>query len=212
MHPTIKELLALRDGEGAPEVGDHLAGCELCRREMEHLQDVAAALQQLPELRPQYNGWARVAAAVEQGRSRRRRRVMAAAAALIIAAAAVAALIPQLRSAPQPPAVAANADDPVSTVELQAASQQLEALLHSPTVRYRVLTPRQAALIVTLEDHIALVDAELARNALEQPQVQPVQLWLERVELLHTMVEVHRIDPSAAYAAAVNHTSSPKRR
>jgi hypothetical protein len=210
MHPTIKELLALRDGEGPPEVAEHVAACELCRREQAHLQAVSAAMQQLPEVRPQYDGWARIAAAVQrQNRRQRWRRGIAAAAAVIIAAA-VTVLIPQFRQGPETNAV--NEDTPISTVELQAASQQLEALLHSPTVRYRVLTPRQAALIVTLEDHIALVDAELARSELTRPQEKPVQLWLYRVELLHTLVEVHRIDPEAAYESAVNNESSRERR
>jgi hypothetical protein len=210
MHPTIKELLALRDGEGTPAVAEHVAGCELCRREQAHLQAISAAMQQLPEVRPQYDGWARVTAAVQRwNRQRRWRRGLAAAAAVVIAVA-ISVLIPQLRPAPQTTAV--KDDTPGSTAELQAASQQLEALLHSPTVRYRVLTPQQAALIVTLEDHIALVDAELAQSKLDHPQAQPVQLWLERVELLHTLVEVHRIDPGAGYQSAINHQPSLERR
>lgn len=205
MHPTIKELLALQDGEAGAEVARHVTGCELCSRELEHLRTVVSDLCELPAVAPEHDGWQRLQLSIRRDRHRRRWRQGLAAAAALLISVGLASLLLLLHTSQKSAPETVRVEQPeLSMEELMYASQHLETLLHSPTVRYRVLTPRQAAIIVDLEDRIALIDAELslattqvstAPATAREARPVPIQLWLNRVELLHTMVEVHRLTP-----------------
>jgi hypothetical protein len=91
MHPSLKELLAFRDGEAAPGVDDHLRSCEKCSAELARLGDLSAQLRALPELKPQSDLWPRaLKAARDHRRARRIRTAWAAAVAcLLLASGAV---------------------------------------------------------------------------------------------------------------------------
>jgi len=191
MHLESEELLALRDGEARPEVAAHVAGCPACAAELEHLRAVARELAGLPVAGPPADRWATIAAAVEaERRGRRRLRTgLAAAAAVAVVGVAIAALV----LAPRPGTRAAGAGDAaVSDLEqLIGASHQLESVLQGSELEGRVLSSRDAAWIVDLEDRIALVDARLAGPEPGLSREQAVALWLDRVELLDALVEAH---------------------
>jgi hypothetical protein len=83
----------------------------------------------------------------------------------------------------------------VAVEHLSAASRELELVLQDPSLRSRVLSPQRAAVIVELEDRIALVDRALAENADQEPGARTVVLWSERVELLDALVAARGGEP-----------------
>jgi len=192
MHLKIDELLALRDGEGSPASEEHLVTCDVCRSELDHLVLVAEALGELEELRPEPGGWQRLQQAQLRLRSRQAWWWVAAAASVVVAALVTVWVVTTPRNgAPQAAAVPGLED---AQQELITVSQELELLLDSPSVRYSVLTPEQTALIVNLEDRIAMVDEQLVSTS-SQHTLPEVALWLERVELLETLVAAHEQQP-----------------
>jgi hypothetical protein len=72
--------------------------------------------------------------------------------------------------------------------QLSKASRELEMVLQDGSLRSPVLSPRQAAMIVELEDRIALVDLALSESRESEPDVRAVALWSDRVELLDALV------------------------
>jgi hypothetical protein len=82
-----------------------------------------------------------------------------------------------------------SASDTTEAVEqLSNASRELEWVLRDGSLRSPVLSPRQAAMIVELEDRIALVDLAIAQSRETEPDVRAVALWSDRVELLDALV------------------------
>jgi len=190
MHLTTERLLARLSGSA--ELGDtaHLAGCERCRCELERLEALEDALVELPEIGPVRDLWPEIGEAVDRNRGRRRRRWLSAAAAAVLVAAA--GLVAQRLGTTSREATRTAADDAGRRAvhELVSASRDLEALLERPSLRERVMGPRQAALIVALEDRIAGVDAVLAAAEEPRPEAAEVALWSERVRLLAALVHV----------------------
>jgi hypothetical protein len=48
MHPTLDDLLALRDGDGPADAARHVEQCERCSGAIEELRAAASALRALP--------------------------------------------------------------------------------------------------------------------------------------------------------------------
>ena len=191
MHLETEELLALRDGEAAPEAAAHVRGCARCAAELEHLRSVAEGLARLPVEPPPADRWRELEAriATDGLRRRRRRAGRAAMAAILVVCAGVTALFLASRvSAPLPgTTTTAPVDDGLE--ELIAASQELESMLQQSTGD-RVMSSQEAARIVVLEDGIAFIDARLASADRRMARPEAVQLWLDRVELLDALVQV----------------------
>ena len=182
-HPGLEELLALRDGDGEALVADHVAGCEQCAAEVESLREVASGLRGLPHCAPPRDLWPDISGGVPR---RRRQTVWMAA----VAAAAVLMVIgvAQWRS-PRVPHETSNEPNPAAMVkELSSASRELEALLRNPAFQGQILSARRAAVIVDLEDRIAMVDMALAADPEAGSEVRTVALWGHRVQLLDALV------------------------
>lgn len=77
---------------------------------------------------------------------------------------------------------------------LSSASRDLEMILQESSLQTCVLSPRRAAMIVELEDRIALVDLALSRQTEREPGERAVALWSDRVELLDALVTVRSGD------------------
>ena len=189
MHLKMDELLALRDGDGAAESVSHVERCETCRAELEELRTMAAALKSLPSFRPPAGAWDTIGRCIVSQRRRSMRRRFALVAASFLAVAAVALVLRFAGSSVNPKRTEIT-DTRLAVEYLSAASRELELVLQDPSLQSRVLSPERAAMIVELEDRIALVDMALARYADEEPGERAVVLWSDRVTLLDALVTV----------------------
>jgi hypothetical protein len=193
MHPSQQELLDLRDGEGTAETERHLQSCVRCAREVDELRVAADALRDLPCFSPEEDLWPRVEGALLDRRRRKTRLIVGAvAAALVVAATSLVAV--RLGSRGESIARVSPADLGMAVEQLQVASSELESMLQSPSLRAPVLSPQRAALIVEIEDRIAVVDLALSRNEPEFAGPRAVALWSDRVELLDALVVVRSGD------------------
>ncbi len=186
MHPNLDDLLALRDGKSPAEAARHVEQCAQCSAELEELRSAASALRALPQVGADRDLWPEIRRrAVGHRRKKLALQVGAVAASIV----AVVAAVVQLRSpAPirGPEATASNAQGAID--ELAAASQGLEAVLRDPALRRQVLSPRRAAVIVDLEDRIAVLDMAMADQPMDWGVEKNVALWSHRVELLDALV------------------------
>jgi hypothetical protein len=187
MHPTLDEMLALREGSASPDVIAHVAVCERCRSELETLDRVREELWGLPQLQPPPASWDTIRTAVRHRRQLQRRGRWAVVAAALIAGVALWFLVVEV-DVSRPGAIS-EVTESLDVDELIAASGQLERALQVPSLQSRVLTPHEAAEIVVIEDQIALIDLRLARSSDEFPRRQAVELWSDRVELLDELVQ-----------------------
>jgi hypothetical protein len=195
-HLTMEQLLALREPGLEPGVQgwrDHASACELCRTELERLDQRVARLKALPTLRPARNRFAELRdAARRERRGRRIRSVVWTGLALAASVALAVVLAPRLTT----PTPALATADPVPAGELDEfmqRSRQLEGTLVAFDPDRRVVYGRTAALAASLEDRIALVDRRLEVAALmarENRQRELLRLWRERVGLLDALVDV----------------------
>jgi hypothetical protein len=185
MHPTTENLLALRDGEGAPEHRRHVLQCPECARQVASMSELQSELRGLPALEPPAGGWERILA--EQRRQQRARRalVWAAAAAAMLVMAVTTGLLLRPDATPPSGPPAARSDD---MADLMNASRELEMVLRSPSLRSPVLRPAEAARIVALEDQLALIDTQLVAAGDGLPRSRALALWSGRVELLDELV------------------------
>ena len=187
MHPNLDELLALRDGDGDVEGSRHVRFCGQCGEELAELSTAAAALRALPAIVAAEDQWPRIQDRVLRRRKRSLILRVAAAAACGVAALVVVMVV---RPAPPDEAIPADRDAyaPVAVEHLTNASKELELVLHRPSLRTQVLSPTRAAIIVDIEDRIALVDLALAESTSDPPDETAVALWSDRVELLDALV------------------------
>jgi hypothetical protein len=194
MHLQLNELLALRDGKGTAESVRHVERCDACRAELEELRATATALKNLPSFAPPIEAWAEIRQRVVSRRRRSAGLRFALIAASLLAVAAVPLLtqVGNSRDAVKP---AGNRETRVVVEYLSAASRELEQVLRDPSLQSRVLSPQRAAMIVELEDRIALVDMALARQADQEPGERAVALWSDRVELLDALVTARSGEP-----------------
>ncbi len=186
MHPSLDDLLALRDGEAPAETARHVEQCGRCSNELEDLRSAASALRSLPTLGTDRDLWPEIRRRALNRRRRDRVVWIGAVAASILVVAATVVL---LRS---PEALVgietANADAEIAFDELTAASRGLEAVLRDPALRRQVLSPRRAAVIVDLEDRIATLDLVMVDQTTDWGVEQDIALWSRRVELLDALV------------------------
>lgn len=187
MHPKLDELLALRNGDGAGDVARHVERCEHCRAELEGLRLMASELNSLPSFSPPGDTWSEIRHRVISHRRRSTRVRLALAAAAVLAVAAVA-LVARFGAVGSDPSRLGISETRVAVEHLSNASRELEFVLQDPSLQSRVLSPRRAAMIVELEDRIALVDIALAQNTDQEPDQRAVVLWSDRVELLDALV------------------------
>lgn len=183
MHPTLDELLTIRDDEGDAAVAAHVAECPACAAELARLAALPDALAALPPARPESDFWPVVQAHLEHARfAKRWVRLgwLAAGFAIVVTlAAAVRGGIDAWHEAK----VARE------TGALVAESQDLEGRLRA-LERGSPLRGRRAGTVLEIEDRIASVDARLAglgQNAKPTPEV--ADLWRERVMLLGALVD-----------------------
>ena len=204
MHPNLDELLAHRDGDGSADTVLHVETCDQCRSTIEELRSAAAALGRLPSIPPPDNAWNNIRNRVVTRRRRWLAVRLAAAAVVVLAVAATVWMVGIERV--ENVRLGAEANDTRLAIEhLSGASRELESVLRETSLRNRVLSPRRAAMIVELEDRIALVDIALAQHTELKPDQRAVALWSDRVELLDALVTVRGGDrASADLANAVN--------
>ena len=189
MQPKLEELLALRDGDGAAATARHVEQCENCRAELEELEAPARALKDLPSFEAPDEAWSVIRHRVG---ARRRSSLgirfgLAAACLLAVAAVTLVARFGLVVDDPIPPAIG---ETRLAVEHLSSASRELERVLQDPSLQSRVLSPGRAAMIVELEDRIALVDIALAEHADQEPDERAVVLWSDRVQLLDALVTV----------------------
>jgi hypothetical protein len=186
MHPNLDDLLSLRDGDGPPEAARHVERCVRCTEEIDELRAVASALRALPPVGSAQDHWPEIRRRIVSRRRKSRALRTGALAASIIAAVTSVVLLRSPAPATSPEAGAEGAR--IAIDDLTAASRGLESVLRDPALQRQVLSPRRAAVIVDLEDRIAVVDLALA----DQPDAWGVDgnvaLWSHRVELLDALV------------------------
>ncbi|HEV8599983.1 MAG TPA: hypothetical protein VGQ69_11530 [Gemmatimonadales bacterium] len=193
-HLTMEQLLAIREPGLEPGVQgwkDHAAACELCRAELERMDQRVARLRALPTLQPARNRFSEIQARFRRSRFRRRLMVVSLGGLALAASVALAVvLLPQLRSAP-------NAGQLAEQRELDdiiARSQQLESVIEDYDSDQRMTDGRTAVVAASLEDRLARVDRQLELVNLMDQSVRPQQalrLWRERVGLLDALMDVH---------------------
>lgn len=192
-HLTMEQLLALREPGLEPGVQgwrDHASACELCRAELDRMDQRVARLRALPTLAPARNRFAEIRARAAADR-RRRRVVIVSLSGLALAATVALAvvLVPGTSAAPSP-ALA----DQQELEDIIARSQSLEGAIQSYNPDRRVTDGRTAVVAATLEERLARIDQQLQLvDYLDQKvrQQESLRLWRERVGLLNALMDVH---------------------
>jgi hypothetical protein len=189
MHPSLENLLALRDGEAPPEVAAHVAGCVACMTELDSLHAMRSALRELPLAAPPPGVLDRIHDARRRAPLQRRWRYAGAFALAASVIVTVALLVRAPLELPVPVDVPAR-DPGIGLTELHAHSRDLDMLLTQIDAGDRVLDLATAGTIVALEDRIAALDRHLAAGeALEEGVA--AALWRHRVELMEALVGMH---------------------
>jgi hypothetical protein len=193
-HLTMEQLLALREPGIEPGVQgwrDHAEACELCRAELERLDQRVARLRALPTLRPGRNRFAELQVRTRRDRRWRRIRLFSLAGFGLAAAAVLAVVLaPRLRSAPAPARLAEQQE----LDSIIARSQRLEGAIQDYNPEQRVTDGRTAVVAQSIEDKLAQVDHQLQLVDLMDQRVrqqEALRLWRERVGLLNALVDVH---------------------
>jgi hypothetical protein len=189
MHPTLDDLLSLRDGALAPPgVASHVAECAACRASLDEVTALGTALRSMPLLTPPGDGWARISARLAPARvvhpATARWRLASAGLAASLALVAVLATSGRL-AAP----VGEVVPELVPLADLQHESQRLESVL-ADMGGARVVSASAAGEIADLEDHIAALDWQLSSGADALDADQRHALWARRVELMQDLVLV----------------------
>lgn len=190
-HLTMEQLLALREPGKEPGVQgwrDHAAACELCRVELDRMDQRVARLRALPTLAPSRSRFAEIR--VRAAAHRRRRRLMVVSLTGLGMAATVAFAVVLAPRAPAAPTVAEQSE----LEDIIARSQSLEGAIQAYNPEQRVTDGRTAVVAASLEDRLARIDRQLQMvDYLDQKvrQQEALRLWRERVGLLNALVDVH---------------------
>lgn len=191
-HLTMEQLLAVREPGREPEVQgwrDHAERCDVCRAELDRLDQRAARLRALPPLLPARSRLADVQAGFRRHRLRRRLMAGAIGGLALAATLAVAVVWGPLGNR--------SARELAEQEELEniiARSRQLERVIEDYNPDRRVTDGRTAVVTASLEDRLARVDRELQLMNLMDQRVrsqEAIRLWRERVGLLDALVDVH---------------------
>ena len=192
-HLTMEQLLALREPGLEPGVQgwrDHAQACELCRAELDRLDQRVARLRALPTLAPAHNRFAEVRARTRADR-RRRRAVVFSLSGLALAATVALAVVLRPGTAGTP---APSLTEQQELEDIIARSQSLEGAIEAYNPDRRVTDGRTAMVAASLEERLARVDRQLqlvdfADQSVRQQEA--LRLWRERVGLLNALVDVH---------------------
>ena len=193
IHCTLEQLVALRDGGATAEPGhaearEHLAECEVCRAEVDRLDQRVARLKALPVLIPSRDRYAELEARLVHERRMRRAR-WAGVGGLATAAAIVGLLVGHDLFAPPP----VDASQQLTQVINESRALEGELARLNPDGRAMDLTTAQVA--GQLQTRIAAIDEKLQTAQLSGNQHptddQLIELWRERVGLMDALVDVH---------------------
>ena len=210
MHPDLAELLNLREASRSDgPLAEHVAGCDVCRAELERLQRLRTTLRALPDVGGP-DRWPEVAARLD-GRAASVRPLprptwrlagtMAAVLAIAVGLAVFDGSTPQATRIPEPgPANSVVADTSDSSVEaLIEESKRLERLLAAIPDESRVARATTVMTTAGLEDRIQWVDQAIGageeRN-FDSSTVMP--LWRQRVDLMKSLVAVRYAEARTA--------------
>lgn len=195
-HLTMEQLLALREPGLEPGVQgwrDHAEACELCRAELERLDQRVARVRALPMLKPSRNRFAEIQARARQDRVRRRTVTFTLGGLALAASVALAVVItPKLRTAN--PSATQEMADQQELDSIIARSRSLEGAIEVYNPDQRVMDGRTATVAASIEDRLARVDDQLQVVELMDQRVRQqaaLRLWRERVGLLNALVDVH---------------------
>lgn len=192
-HLTMEQLLALREPGLEPGVQgwrDHAEACELCRAELDRLDQRVARLRALPSLAPARNRFAEVRARARADR-RRRRAVVFSLSGLTLAATVALAVVLRPGAADTP---APSLTEQQELEDIIARSQSLEGAIQDYNPDRRVTDGRTAMVAASLEERLARVDRQLQLVDFADQTVrrqEALRLWRERVGLLNALVDVH---------------------
>ena len=192
-HLTMEQLVALREPGLEPGVQgwrDHAVACELCRAELDLLDQRVARLRALPTLSPARNRFGEIRARVQADRRRHRTVVFSLSGLALAATVALAvALSPGAAGVPAP-----SPTDQQELEDIIARSQSLEGAIQAYNPDRRVTDGRTAMVAASLEERLARVDRQLqlvdfADQSVRQQEA--LRLWRERVGLLNALMDVH---------------------
>ena len=193
-HLTMEQLLALREPGLEPGVQgwrDHAAACELCRAELERMDQRVARLRALPTLRPARNRFTEIRS--QARRSRLRHRVlMFSLGGVAFAATLLLAFVLSTRLGTG--GAAARLAEQSELDSIIARSRQLENVIEDYNPDRRVTDGRTAVVAASLEDRLAQVDRQLQVVDMMDQRMRPqeaLRLWRERVGLLDALMDVH---------------------
>ncbi len=193
-HLTMEQLLAVREPGLEPGVRgwkDHIEACELCRSELERIDQRVARLRALPTLLPARNRFLEIRARTQAERRIRRFKTVSLLGLSLAASVAFAVVLaPRLRSAP----AAAELSEQQELNDIIARSRQMENALDDYNPDQRVTDGRTATVAASLEDRLARVDDQLQLVPMMDQNVrreQALRLWKERVGLLGMLMDVH---------------------
>ena len=195
-HLTMEQLLALREPGLEPGVQgwrDHAAACELCRAELERMDQRVARLRALPALKPARNRFAEIRAQARAERRWRRFGIFSLGGlALAASVALVVLLAPRLSTRPGERTMQVAEQRELDSII--ARSRQLEGAIQDYNPEKRVTDGRTAVVAQSIEDRLARVDHQLQLVDLMDQRVrqqEALRLWRERVGLLNALVDVH---------------------
>ena len=201
MHVSTEDLLKIRDGEPVDAkiriaVDDH----HQLKAEVDYLQETQNVLQSLPSLEPPSGMWEKIA---DTSFGSSKPSWEWPLRGIIAATVAVAVILVVMRSPRAPefsstvPEITVEVADTKLTQQLAtptyaslvAESAGLERRLSQVGYQPRLISAGTTSTIVSLEDEIALVDAELMyARTLEPTQMEA--LWETRVGLMDALVNV----------------------
>jgi hypothetical protein len=161
---------------------------------------IGRRLAALAGFEPPAGGWHAVLAARDARETRRDRRwPLAIAAAALVATIGIAARLHSTQEAFQAGSVAALAVPAPVAAEMRAENERLERILAQLPER-RAMRGSTAFTVAELEDRLALLDDRLSRVTLEPNAPERVErLWRERVNVMHTLVQVRYADAIGTY-------------
>ncbi|HEU5218592.1 MAG TPA: hypothetical protein VFU23_08025 [Gemmatimonadales bacterium] len=195
-HLTMEQLLALREPGLEPGVAgwrDHASACDLCRAELERLDQRVARLRALPALKPSRNRFAEIREATRADRNRRRWRLVTVGGFAVAASLALAVVLTRKPSDAADPAARQLAEQQ-ELDSIIASSRSLEGTIQAYNPDQRVTDGRTAVVAASLEDRLARVDDQLQLVDMMDQSTRreaALRLWRERVGLLNALVDVH---------------------
>jgi hypothetical protein len=195
-HLTMEQLLAVREPGLEPGVTgwrDHASACDLCRAELQRLDQRVARLRALPALKPSRNRFAEIRAGVRADRRRKRWIAVSVGGIAVAASLALAVVLSRGPGEPADPAAGQIAEQE-ELDSIIASSRSLEGTIQAYNPDQRVTDGRTAVVAASLEDRLARVDDQLQLVDMMDRSVRreaALRLWRERVGLLNALVDVH---------------------